>query len=349
MSFCRPVRVRFALGILAGILGAIGWWYQSEARLVQLVESAGGKVYRRTLPPSPIRQALARFIPGYSGQSEAVTGIRLGERTGDSALWAAGWRDSVTSIAVRKAEVTDKGLAHLRNLRHLQDLDLTTAAVTDAGLEYLAGHKRLASLILRATRVEGSGLRHLRGLPALTYLDLGSTHIGDEELQDVAAFPALEKLYLENTRVTDLGLASLHRCKSLRILSLSRGTEITQAGLERLSRELPALRIYVGYQTWAIVRSVERNNEGVEEMILQLGHEPQTFFGEGTQLFLRSPWQLDLTVRETGDRKSKAVAVPSNGLSMPVYFMNVPPVGSMVRMRARTRVDLSAPVEYRSE
>ena len=83
------------------------------------------------------------------------------------------------------SSVTDGRLVHLKELRNLESLDLSSTRVTDAGLVHLKGLTNLQALTLDRTQVTDAGLVHLKGMTNL------------------------EKLRLEETQVTDTGTAEL--------------------------------------------------------------------------------------------------------------------------------------------
>ena len=59
---------------------------------------------------------------------------------------------------------SDIGLARLKGLTKLSELDLLETQVTDAGLVHLKGLTNLSDVDLRGTRVSDAGLVHLKGL-----------------------------------------------------------------------------------------------------------------------------------------------------------------------------------------
>ena len=89
-----------------------------------------------------------------------------------------------------RSEMTDRGLAYLRNLTHLQTLLIGGTKVTDVGLTNLRAMKELKKLSLFQTQVTDAAVPHLKRLSNLeTLLISGSkiTEAGTRELQ--AALP----------------------------------------------------------------------------------------------------------------------------------------------------------------
>ena len=155
------------------------------------------------------------------------------------------------------ARITDAGLARLRGLGDLRDLNLTGTHITDAGLAHLGDLARLRTLCLNSTGITGEGLRHLEHLPDLQSLWLGGNQVNENGLGhlerlarlrvlglhglkvDEAAFSALgglsalRELHLYESNLTDGGLAHLARLEELRKLQLG-NTQITDEGLVHL-------------------------------------------------------------------------------------------------------------------
>jgi hypothetical protein len=124
----------------------------------------------------------------------------------------------------------NEGLATVRDLPCVVELDLPMASVSDTGLESLRGLARLRSLNLYGTHVTGPGLEHLRGFAELKTVRLSATALDDDGLAHLDDLPALEELGLSQTRVTGAGLAHLTRFRALRRLDLS-GTAIDDQSL----------------------------------------------------------------------------------------------------------------------
>ena len=67
------------------------------------------------------------------------------------------------SLHLFKNEITDSGLVHLKNLRHLQFLDLRrNTGITDEGLKQLENLKELEQLVLIGTKVTPAGVSRLQ-------------------------------------------------------------------------------------------------------------------------------------------------------------------------------------------
>jgi hypothetical protein len=119
-------------------------------------------------------------------------------------------------------------------------LDLWATDVTDAGLAHLKNLDRLEVLYLGCSRgrISDAGLAHLRGCVKLTSLNLHNTSVGDEGLVHVKELKNLQTLILWGTRVTDTGIDHLIALKDLRELNLN-DTPVTTVGLAKLRGALP--------------------------------------------------------------------------------------------------------------
>jgi len=98
---------------------------------------------------------------------------RLGRLPGEEVDGDLVWVD------LSRTPVRDAGLAHLRGLRTLHQLNLDGTKVTDAGLVRLKGLMQLEELFLDSTQITDAGLEHLRGLTQLRTVDLRHTQVTD--------------------------------------------------------------------------------------------------------------------------------------------------------------------------
>ena len=109
--------------------------------------------------------------------------------------------------------ITDAGLAHLKGLTKLEQLNVRDCdKLTDAGLAHLKGLTKLERLnISWCDNITGAGLVHLKGLTKLERLDIGWCY-----------------------KLTDAGLVHLKGLTTLEWLDLAGGAKITDAGLAHL-------------------------------------------------------------------------------------------------------------------
>ena len=105
--------------------------------------------------------------------------------------------------------LTDEGLANVKLLPKLVQLDLKDTQITDAGLANLAGIATLNRLHLEKTKITDAGLVHLKDLANLEYLNLYGTAVTDAGLENLKGLKNLKKLYLWQSQATDAGVAKL--------------------------------------------------------------------------------------------------------------------------------------------
>ena len=129
--------------------------------------------------------------------------------------------------------ITDEGLAHLTQLRGLQELLLNGTSVTDAGMEHLRRLKQLKLLGLVGTAVSDQGLVALGDLAALTRLGVAGTRISDAGLPALSNLRKLKTLDINDTIITDVGMAEIAKLDNLESLTL-RGARVGDDGLAEL-------------------------------------------------------------------------------------------------------------------
>jgi hypothetical protein len=80
-----------------------------------------------------------------------------------------------------RKDVTDAGLAHLRGLTGLRELDLRLTGASGAGLKHLEAMTRLEDLELpfEATRITDAGITGLTGLKSCRQIAIGKTQVSD--------------------------------------------------------------------------------------------------------------------------------------------------------------------------
>jgi serine/threonine protein kinase len=119
-------------------------------------------------------------------------------------------RFTLSLVNLSFTEVTDAGLAHLKDLTSLNSLWLHNTTVTDAGLAPLADLTKLTQLTLSNTRVTDAGLGHLKKLQSLTLLGLGGPAVTDAGLGSFKDRKGLTLLNVRKTQVTAKGVAEFH-------------------------------------------------------------------------------------------------------------------------------------------
>lgn len=181
---------------------------------------------------------------------KAIPGLKILNLSGaaltDSAV--VHFRDFVEleDLILNNTQISDKGLAHISQLSKLNGLYLKGTQVTDAGMPKLAELRELMFLDLSQTKITDAGIASLNGLPFLEGLFLNSTQATSEALRHMRDFPLLGMLELDQTQVTDEGLAYLKNVKGLYwgLFHLSlKNTQVTSAGIEALTKDLPNLYV----------------------------------------------------------------------------------------------------------
>jgi hypothetical protein len=143
-------------------------------------------------------------------------------------------------------QITDAGLSHLKDFANLQSLDLSFCNLVDgSGLVYLKDLENFQSLKLSyCSGINGSTLGSLRDLENFESLNLeGCNQIADADLECIKSLKKLQILSLELcNRITDAGLENLKNLINLQYLNLHWCNQITDVGLRHLNT-LPNLRI----------------------------------------------------------------------------------------------------------
>ncbi len=90
--------------------------------------------------------------------------------------------------------VNDEAFGHLKNLKHLTQLDVENTVITDQALTALSGMDKLEYLTISGL-ITDTGLRALRGMKSLRLLQIASPHLTEEGLSELAAgTPALQDI-----------------------------------------------------------------------------------------------------------------------------------------------------------
>jgi hypothetical protein len=117
----------------------------------------------------------------------------------------------IIEVDLGETAATDKVLAHLAGLVHVQDLSLHQTKITSAGLVHLKNLTKLKRLFLSDTSVGDEGLAALGGLVNLKTLGLSGTQVSDRGLVHLATLARLELLFVISTQITDAGAGELQK------------------------------------------------------------------------------------------------------------------------------------------
>ncbi len=186
----RPIAI---LLCLAGSLNAATDW----------IESLGGSV--ATDPHS------------------VVTGVDLrGSWVTDTDLRKLAEYPTLTTLDLSLTHITDEGMAELKNLHNVTDLNLYYSEyVTDQGLAAIKDWKKLKHLNLHGTKSSDTALEHIAGITSLESLDVGSTLMTDVGLERLATLTNLKELTMGGNELGDAGLQALRQLPTLTYLDLS--------------------------------------------------------------------------------------------------------------------------------
>jgi serine/threonine protein kinase len=181
------------------------------------------------------------------------------EKPGQS--WPAGNWHVHEVLATRLPALALADLAALRDFPRLRGLNLsgspvTTAAVMDQieggrvaelrltevpttskDVARIAKLNNLSALYLYGVGLSDDDVAQIATLPLLRDVNVGGNEITDESMKHLARAP-LKRLWVSRVKLTDVGLATLHSCKSLLVLDVSR-TGVTAEGVANLRKALP--------------------------------------------------------------------------------------------------------------
>ncbi|MHB8969133.1 MAG: hypothetical protein ACYC3X_04195 [Pirellulaceae bacterium] len=147
----------------------------------------------------------------------------------------------VQNLCLGHTQITDAGLARLRDMDRLLWLDLSFTDTGDVGIARFGGAQKLSQLNLEKTQITAKGLSTIAAFRQLEELDLSQTSVQDEDLPKLVRLTRLKVLWLTGTRVSDAGLESLVPLRSLEQLDVT-STAVTPPALESLKRRMPKLK-----------------------------------------------------------------------------------------------------------
>jgi Leucine-rich repeat (LRR) protein len=249
--------------------GEVAAWVQSVGGSVAL--DTAGRITAVDLTSTPIGDAdLSRLaaIPALQRINLSHTLIS------DAGLERLKPLENVVVLNLYYAEyITDSGIAHLKEWKKLERLNVCGSKVTSALFEHIAAMKSLRSLNVGFSRATDDGFENLAGLenletfafagnkmsgvalpllkllPALKNLEVSGWQrtdsglwglaLSDFNLDSIAQLGQLESLDIGGSKVTDRGVAELAGLTKLHTLGLSE-TTVTARGLASLVK-LPEL------------------------------------------------------------------------------------------------------------
>jgi hypothetical protein len=157
--------------------------------------------------PAPAPAAAAAPTPLSPEAKDAISKI---QKIGGTVMALAMNDDSlVVDFHLGGTALNDEGLALIKVLPKVVQLDLKDTQITDAGLANLAGISTLGKLHLEKTKITDAGLAHLKDLGNLEYLNLYGTAVTDAGMEHLKGLKNLKRLYVWESKVTDVGAAKL--------------------------------------------------------------------------------------------------------------------------------------------
>jgi len=162
----------------------------------------------------------------------SITDLNLSfaEQIGDEGASAVRNWKHLRRLNLRGTKITDATLEMLAGVQSLESLDVGFAQLTDVGPEHLTALNNLRELAIGGNKLTASGLEFLREMPHLTYLDLSGAQRTDSGLwsitltsQGVAAIATvadLSELNLAGTAISGNGLKTLEPLPKLSRLTL---------------------------------------------------------------------------------------------------------------------------------
>src|SRR5580693_8234296 len=158
-----------------------------------------------------------------TGARGAVTGINLrGSWVTDTDLRRLADYPELTTLDLSLTHITDEGMAELKNLPNITDLNLYYAEyVTDQGIAAIKNWKKLKRLNLHGTKSSDTALEHIAGITTLESLNVGSILMTDVGLERLTNLTNLKELTMGGNELGDAGLQALRQMPNLTYLDLS--------------------------------------------------------------------------------------------------------------------------------
>lgn len=151
-------------------------------------------------------------------------------------------------LLLSDTQASDSSMRHLTGLSRLEYLFMWDAtAVTDAGVAHLRELKRLRYIHLSSSQITDKSLAVFAKLPDVKGLSLQFNHFTDDGLERVARLEELESLWVcgkvdRENKITDVGLKRIVTLKHLTTLGIQH-TEVTSQGVDEFSRAVPGCKI----------------------------------------------------------------------------------------------------------
>lgn len=150
----------------------------------------------------------------------------------------------LTALSIEFVPITSAGLKDLNTrFPNLEYLTLQALQLGDDDLSFLSQLK-LKFLSIPLTAVATPAMRTVGQMNSLTDLFLfANESLNDECVAQLTGLSQLHVLRLDGTSITDAGLESLSKLQSLELLNVSNCKRLTEAGVRKLQKALPACKI----------------------------------------------------------------------------------------------------------
>jgi serine/threonine protein kinase/Leucine-rich repeat (LRR) protein len=145
-------------------------------------------------------------------------------------------------ILSQTTKITPKGLASVRQLPRLRNLQIGGVPMPDDAVQPIGELTNLTHLYLESMKLGDSALGRLERLRQLEVLSIVGNPISDRGLAHLRGMTHLQNLHLTGTQVTDEGLIHLQGLKKLKSLQVM-GTKVTARGVEELRKSLPGVAV----------------------------------------------------------------------------------------------------------
>jgi hypothetical protein len=255
-SICRVwVLIASVLTVVCGCCGATAQPEpEAEDRAERQLKKLG--VVCKHGSEAPDKSIVEIFVPGNDVEMSAAdyAGLRAFKRLKKVVFSGCFITDEflehladlrlIEEMELRACSVSDEGLRWLKDLDKLRHLSITVGrSVTDRGIRYIAKMKNLEKLELMDTQVTGKTLGQLTGLKKLKSLDLRLSQVSDEGLESVAQLKSLEWLGCwQNYDITDKGLEHLSKLPNIKSIVLY-GTEVSDSAVAEFERKKPGVQV----------------------------------------------------------------------------------------------------------
>ena len=124
----------------------------------------------------------------------------------------------VRTLSLTHTNVSNKEIARLAHLQHLDSLDLHMSKMHEGPVPDLE-RLRLKTLLLNRTRVDDESIQALRLMDKLEYIDLTRTKVTDAGLKHLESLPKLNRVILRRSLVTRDGFEAFKKSHQLATVS----------------------------------------------------------------------------------------------------------------------------------